>query len=339
MKVLVAPLNWGLGHASRCVPLVRRYLAQGDEVLLGGCGESLTLLRRHFPDLQVVELPLLELSYSGGDSQVGAMLRALPKIVRQSIGAHRTLRRLLRDDHLDLVVSDNLFGLWNRRVRSVYITHQLRVLMPGRRKWLEAVASWVHRQVWRHYDEVWIPDYEDPSQALGGIMSHVDYADKRLRYIGTLSRFEGCQGMEIESDYKGYDIVAVLSGLEPQRTLFEERICRLYAGGKARVLIVEGKMNCPPTRFRHGNITRVAHLDDTDLAAALLSAGWIISRSGYSSIMDLHALGVLSTKTEVVPTPGQPEQVYLALLHGSSYSCGRPIGSGDADYTYRNAIS
>lgn len=329
MKVLIAPLNWGLGHASRCVPLVRRRLAQGDEVLLAGCGESLSLLRRHFPDLRVVELPSLELSYSSGDSQVFAVLRALPKIVRQSIWAHRILRRLLRREPIDLVISDNLFGFWSRRVHSVYITHQLRIPMPGRNKMLESIAMWAHRQVWRHYDEVWVPDYEDPTRALGGTMSHIRRKDKRIRYIGPLSRFEGCRGMELESDYKGYDIVAVLSGLEPQRTLFEERICSLYAGRKARVLIVEGKINCPPTRLQHGNITRVAHLNDTDLAAALLSAGWIISRSGYSSIMDLAALGVLYTKTEVVPTPGQPEQVYLAILHGFSPVWGSvPADSG-----------
>lgn len=331
MKVLIAPLNWGLGHASRCVPLVRRYLAQGDEVLLGGSGDSLTLLRRHFPDLRVVELPPLELSYSSGNSQVGAMLRALPKIVCQSIGAHRTLRRLLRREHLDLVISDNLFGLWSRRVHSVYITHQLRIPMPRRLKMLESIGMWAHRQVWRHYDEVWVPDYEDPYRALGGTMSHIRRQDKRIRYIGPLSRFEGCQGMAIESDYKGYDIVAVLSGLEPQRTLFEEHICQIYAGRKARVLIVEGKIDCPPTRLRHGNITRVAHLNDTDLAAALLSARWIITRSGYSSIMDLAALGVLHTKAEVVPTPGQPEQMYLAILHGSSPTWGSVHADSDEE--------
>ncbi len=310
MTVLVAPLNWGLGHAARCIPLVRRHLAQGDEVLLAGCGESLALLRRHFPDLRWIALPPLELTYSRGSSQVFAMLRNLPKIVRQSIGAHRVLRRLLRQEQIDLVISDNLFGFRSNQVRSVYITHQLRILLPRPWQWLEPAAAWAHRWVWRHYDEVWIPDYEDPARALSGRMSHGVKPDPRLHYIDPISRFEGCQGMAIESDYAGYDTVAVLSGLEPQRTLFEQAIMQRYAGSDKTLLLVEGKISSPQTRLRHGNITRVAHLGDTDLAAALLTARHIISRSGYSSVMDMAALGVLD-RVEWHATPGQPEQEYL----------------------------
>ena len=95
MRVLVAPLNWGLGHAARCVPLVNRFLAQGDEVVLGGDGESLILLQKHFPTLQAIRFADLSLSYSAGKSQVGAMLRALPKIVRAAFTDHLLLENLL----------------------------------------------------------------------------------------------------------------------------------------------------------------------------------------------------------------------------------------------------
>lgn len=309
MKVLVAPLNWGLGHASRCIPLIRHYLVQGDEVVLGGDGESLLLLRRHFPTLRVLPLGALRLMYSKRNSQVWAMVRALPKIVGFSVQDHRLLRRYEAEVKFDLVISDNRFGLWTSGTRCVYITHQLRIFLPQRWRWLEPLVRYLHRAVYRHYDEVWVPDREQ--DGLSGDLSHHLPSDTRVRYIGTLSRFEGCAEMHIDSRFSGYDVVAVLSGLEPQRTMMEERIIRRYARSAERVLIVQGKVGKAATCLSHANITIVPHLNDTDMAAALLSAKHIIARSGYSTIMDLHALGVLS-RAELIPTPGQPEQEYLS---------------------------
>ncbi len=332
MKILVAPLNWGLGHAARCIPLVRKYVEAGDEVLLGGNGESLVLLHKHFPDLRTVMLAPLEVTYSTGNRQVGAMVHALPSLIRSAWQDHWMLEKLLQQEKIDLVVSDNRFGLFanytqtqktlfssrktdqegnkvRTEVRSVYITHQLHIMLPKGWRWAEPIAEWAHRQVWKHYDEVWVPDRKE--NGLSGKLSHGVTNDPRVQFIGTLSRFEGCAGMEIESDYKDYEVVAVLSGPEPQRSLFEKTIQERYAGRTERVLIVEGKVNRPPTRLRHGNITRVAHLNDTDMAAALLGARKIIARSGYSTLMDLDALGV-TEKAEWVATPGQSEQEYLA---------------------------
>lgn len=309
MKVLVAPLNWGLGHASRCIPIIRHYLAQGDEVVLGGDGDSLLLLRRHFPALRVLPLGALHLMYSKRDSQVGAMVRALPRIVRFSIEDHRLLRRYAAEEQFDLVISDNRFGLWVSGTRCVYITHQLRILLPVGWRCLESLAWRMHRAVYRHYDEVWVPDKEQ--DGLSGELSHNLPDDERVRYIGILSRFEGCGGMHIASRFSGYDVVAVLSGLEPQRTMLEDTIIRRYAPSAERVLVVEGRVGKAGTCLSHGNITVVPHLNDTDMAAALLSAKHIIARSGYSTIMDLYALGVLC-RAELIPTPGQPEQEYLS---------------------------
>ena len=119
MRVLLAPLNWGLGHASRCIPLVSRFLDEGHEVVLAGDGDSLLLLRKHFPSLPYFTLAPLNLRYSGSSSQVGAMLRALPAILRFSVADHRILKHILRDNRFDLVVSDNRFGLFSRNTRCV----------------------------------------------------------------------------------------------------------------------------------------------------------------------------------------------------------------------------
>ena len=317
MKLLVAPLNWGLGHASRCIPLVRQHLAAGDEVVLGGDGDSLFLLRRHFPDLPVLPLASLCLTYSAGNSQVGAMLRALPKIVCFSLRDHRLLNRYLKAEHFDLVISDNRFGLFSSMAKCVYITHQLHILLPRPWQWLSPLVSRLHAAVYRRFAEVWVPD--TPAHTLSGILSTPLSSTDRIRYIGALSRFEEGAKLHLDSQFANYDVVAVLSGLEPQRTLLEENILNRYAHSQERVLVVQGKPDRPATSLSHANITLVPHLNDTDLAAALLSARHIIARSGYSTIMDLSALGLLpctnpQKRVELIPTPGQPEQEYLARI-------------------------
>ncbi len=340
MRVFIAPLNWGLGHASRCVPLVRQYLANGDEVVLGGDGDSdsLLLLRHHFPNLRVLPLAPLRLTYSSGNSQVGAMLRAIPRLIRFSIRDHRLLRRYLVQEHFDLVISDNRFGLFSNRTKCVYITHQLRILLPRPWQWLQPLAHRLHARIYHRFAEVWVPDFAD--NGLSGILSHHLPADPHIRYIGPLSRFSSSpvpsyiykenaapqsaqKNLSDNMDdtyniYKDYDVVAVLSGLEPQRTLLENAIIRRYASVSDKVLVVQGKIapsatSVPPSPLSHpisSNITLVSSLDDPALAAALSSAKHIIARSGYSTIMDFHALGVLS-RAELIPTLGQPEQEYL----------------------------
>lgn len=318
MNILVAPLNWGLGHASRCIPIIERLQAEGHCVVLGGDGESLTLLRKHFPDLRVLPLAPLQLTYSQGKSQVWAMLRALPRLMRSARQDHKMLANYLRYEQIDQVIADNRFGLYSDRVPCVYMTHQLTIPLPRMWRWLEPLVARLHGRVIARFAECWIPDESVDAanavsrplgltQGLAGRLSHPAHMPANARYIGVLSRFAG---KEYTAD-ASYDVVAVLSGLEPQRTIFEKQIIERYANSDEQVLVVRGKMQGPPTVSRHRSITIVPWLDDNHLAAYLLGAKRIICRSGYSSVMDLAALGLLS-RAELHPTPGQPEQEYLA---------------------------
>ena len=320
MKILVAPLNWGLGHASRCVPLVHRFLTEGHEVILGGDGESLTLLRKHFPKLRYVYLAPLNLRYAKGRSQVWAMLRAIPKLIWWSIKDQALFKAVLREEHIDQIISDNRFGLYSSTTECIYITHQLHIFFPKGWRWLEPLAARLHARIYTRYNKVWIPDFEDPQKSLAGELSHpkskIKNRKSKIEYIGPLSRFSSVNRQS--SNRQFFDIVAVLSGLEPQRTLLEKEIVARYTDpslqvgeGVGSVLLVQGLMNRPNTRIKRGKITIVPYMNDAELCAALLGAKHIIARSGYSTIMDLHALGVLE-KAELIPTPGQPEQDYLA---------------------------
>lgn len=317
MKILVAPLNWGLGHASRCVPLVQRFMDEGHEVILGGDGESLTLLRKHFPKLRYTYLAPLNLRYSKGKRQVCAILRALPKLIRWSLKDHWMLKALLREEAIDQVISDNRFGLYNKKTECVYITHQLHIMLPRGWRWAEPIASRIHARIYTRFNKVWVPDYEDKEKCLAGELSHshlpFDHVPCTIKFIGPLSRFEKMENREAVVSEK-YNVVAVLSGLEPHRTLLEQEIVSRYDGKGERVLIVQGLMHRPNTRIKRGNITIVPYLSDQELIEALSGAKHIIARSGYSTLMDFNALGILD-KAELIPTPGQPEQEYLATLY------------------------
>ena len=144
MKILVAPLNWGLGHATRCIPIIRHYLSQGDEVILGGDGNSLRLLQRTFPTLRCIDLPSLELRYTTNAQQRGFYFRAVWALMRFTIADHYYLRQALAIEHFDLVIADNRFGCFSRDVRSVYITHQLYPVLPKRLRLLQPLARAVH---------------------------------------------------------------------------------------------------------------------------------------------------------------------------------------------------
>ncbi|MCQ2312001.1 MAG: hypothetical protein MJZ84_00940 [Paludibacteraceae bacterium] len=339
MKIFIAPLNWGLGHATRCVPLIDRFLAQGHEVVLGGDGLSLQYLRQRYPHLRSIELAPLNLRYSSGKRQVFAMLVAIPKLIRFSLRDHRLLKRIQAQESFDEIISDNRFGLWlplnstlsTLNYRCVYLTHQLHILFPRPYRWLEPLAARLHAWVYKHYTEVWIPD--TPDHRLSGNLSTLnsklpplgtlsECADAplnsklstlNLKYVGPLSRFttlnsklpplgtlSECADAPLNSKLSTLNskkTVALFSGLEPHRTLFEQAILERYRGHEEDVLLVNGKLD--------------KQLSDSELAYYLTHAEKIIARSGYSTIMDLDALGVLD-KAELIPTPGQPEQEYLA---------------------------
>lgn len=323
MKILIAPLNWGLGHAARCVPIVRYYLERGDEVVLAGDGDSFTLLKRTFPTLRTIDLPPLDLRYTTNAQQRGFYLRAAWTLARFTIADHYYLRQILAREHFDWVISDNRFGLFSKDIHSVYLTHQLYPILPKRLRLFQRIARAVHACIYKRYCEVWVPDYADSLHNLSGELSHGGRFDKRAKYIGPLSRFarafsegipKGCRrdaSPHTLHSTSNYTTLALLSGLEPQRSIFEREILQRFAQSVEPVLLVRGKLSEPHTVLKKGNITVVPSITDDELIAVAENARMIIARSGYSTIMDLEALGLLD-KTEFHPTPGQSEQEYLA---------------------------
>ncbi len=315
MKVLICPLNWGLGHATRCIPLIDQYIQQGHIVHIATDGIALKLLQERYPQLRFWHAPSYSIRYSKGTSQVAKLLFQLPGIVKSIFQEHSWLKKHVNAESYDLILSDNRFGMWHSTIKSVYITHQLQIKMPDGIKFLEPIAWWLHRQIIKQYAECWIPDFSGTNN-LSGELSHGKPLLPNTVYIGPLSRFSF---LKASPSVNVFDAVCIVSGPEPQRTLFETQLLRRFSNYSGKVLLLRGLPGSKNTLNHTENIHVKNSLNDVDLAGYLLSCNKIICRSGYSTIMDLYTLNCLH-KAEMIATPGQTEQQYLQKLYLHKYS-------------------
>lgn len=309
-RVLICPLNWGLGHATRDIPVIYDLLAHHYAVMIAADGDAFALLKKEFPELPFIRFPSFAISYTKGKSLVWKMMCSIPEILRGIFDEHKKLSEIIHKERIDIVISDNRFGLWNSSVVSIFITHQLMIKMPKGLRWFEPILHGINRWFIKKYDECWIPDNAG-SNNFSGDLSHKYSLPAHARFIGILSRFRNFEPPEI--DVKRYSLVFVLSGPEPQRTILE-RLCISFAQKmQHKSLIIRGKPDSkekPPTKI--SCVDFVNHLPDEMLGSYLQKAQIIICRSGYSTIMDLAALNQTAI---LIPTPGQTEQEYLAEYH------------------------
>ncbi len=316
MKTLVAPLNWGLGHATRCIPLIQKLLSEGHEIIIATDGHPMELLKAAFPDLSYITLASYKIHYNKGKSQLTAMLRSIPVILWGIIREHHQLKKIIREHQIERVISDNRFGLWNKHLHSTYITHQLMIKMPKGLGFMTPVIWLGHRFFINRFDVCLIPDFEGEDN-LSGDLSHKYPVPRHARFIGPLSRLTQFSTQSPIIPGLRFDTVALVSGPEPQRTIFEQQLIKRFKNSTDRVLIIQG-LPADKTSGQidetHENLTILPHLDTDKLASILLQAKEIICHSGYSTLMDLYALNCLD-KAELIPTPGQTEQEYLALYH------------------------
>ncbi len=291
-RILVAPLNWGLGHATRCIPIVRDLIHNGKDVIIASDGEALVLLQKEFPDLTSVLLPSYDISYHG-NSMLLDMLKSGPGILKAIRAEKKKTREICLEYKIDAIISDHRYGVRHKDVPSIIVAHQLYIPYPS-----EAIAriiSSINRRLIRKFDTCWIPDNPAPS-SLAGKMSNPEGLPS-FHHLGPLSRLEIHPGIKVDRH-----VSAILSGPEPARSKLESKLIPIVRaqGG----LIVQGKPG-----LNHGrDKDLIPFLGSQELNTLILSSEWIICRSGYTSIMDLMKL---NKKAILIPTPGQPEQLYL----------------------------
>ena len=309
-RILVAPLDWGLGHATRCIPIITALLKRNAEVIIAGSGSSAELLKMEFPGLKQCSFPAYNPRYPKNGNMVGGMAWQLPGFIKTIYHEHARLNELAATEKIDVVISDNRYGCYSLRVKSVFITHQLNILMPGSFKWIEGIVNHFNHHQIKNFDECWIPapDNHLLGELLRGkIPSHT-------RFIGYLSRLR-----KQPAEHK-YDIVAIASGPDPQRTILVDMLREQFKATQLRVFLVAGDVAGEEKISTSGNLTEANYLGTDKLNSIIEQGDIIVARSGYSTIMDLARLG---KKAIFIPTPGQTEQTYLAeqlMKQGTAFS-------------------
>lgn len=303
-KILVASLNWGLGHAVRDIPLITALLKNNYKVIIAGEGASGELLKKEFPKLQYINLSSFSISYPNNNFFILKLLIQIPKILFGIRKEHKQLQDIIKNYQIDIVISDNRYGLYSDKIPCIFITHQIYPVLPKSLKFLEKFIFKIHKREISKFNKCLIPDFEGNTN-MTGCLSHKYQLPENFNFIGILSQFE-LQKKEPEN-FK-YDIAVILSGPEPQRSIFEDIISEKVLQTGKNAIIITGKPNLS-YKNKNNKLTIVSHLLRKQMQEIIINSKIIISRSGYTTIMDLVKL---HKKAILIPTPGQTEQEYFA---------------------------
>ncbi len=316
-RVIVSVLDWGLGHASRSSVIVRTLVGRGCRVTLAGSGASLGLLAAEFPELDVVYLRSFSPRLRGGRWLWAEVMLQVPSFLLSVLRERRRAEALARSLRPDMIVSDNRYGVRSRLCPSVIVTHQLRPrVSPSAPRWLNSVLAAALGLFIRRFDACLVPDF-----AIGGLSGEMSSAPGwrvPTHCIGLLSRLAGADA-EPEPPVEW---LGLASGPEPQRGEFVASLTERFESepGRRVVICADAAVADHVTR---GGVEVLGMVEPCRLKGLLLAARNVVSRSGYSTLMDLKAIGRLDPSVSLVPTPGQAEQVYLAHRVEELYGCSR----------------
>lgn len=323
-NILIAPLDWGLGHATRIMPLIDLLLKKQQRVIIAGNGDSFFLLKEQYPNLTFYELPGYNISYPSGKNASVQTLLQTPKVLKTIQQENKIVAEIVAKENIQLIISDNRYGVRNEKIKSIFICHQIALQAPNSMRFMNPLLLRLHLQQIHKFDALWIPD-EANENNLSGKLSHDINFKIPTTYIGIQSRFSDLitshltfllkekgsllkDETALKLDNIDFDILVVLSGPEPQRTFLENELKKVLKKIPQKILFIQGKTETLNT-FQEENITTISYLNTNDLFIALQKAKAIICRSGYSTIMDLAVLG---KKAILIPTIGQTEQEYLS---------------------------
>jgi len=295
-RVLITPLNWGLGHATRCIPIIEWLLRHKIDVAIASDGQALDILKTSFPNLPHFSLPDYNIRYPFKSMEINMLLQS-PKILLAIWREKKAIKKIERQWRFDIIISDNRYGCISNDASTIFITHQLNIMASNPlSKWM---VNLVNRLLIKRFDQVWVPDYKGNKSLAGDLSTSKYFPD--AHYLNPISRFQA-----IKTDKKR-DILLLLSGPEPARTHLENKLISIFKETDYNWLLVRGSHLTNPNikgiPFKH-------LLYGKELNQTIQSSRLVICRSGYTSIMDLDKL---KQKAILIPTPGQTEQEYLAI--------------------------
>lgn len=297
--ILIAPLNWGLGHATRCIPIIRALQENNYIPIIASDGIALELLRKEFPNIQTLELPSYQIEYAkNGTNFKWKLIQNGPKMIKAILEEKKIIQNWIEKYGIDGIISDNRLGVFSKKIPSVFITHQLNV-MTGNTTW---ITSKIHQYIIKKYTECWVPDLAGTPN-LTGKLGHIDNPNLKTKYIGPLSR------LQKKLLPKKYDLLVILSGPEPQRGMLEKHLKKEIVRYNGNVIFIEGNIEKEQKTTTVGTVLYYNFMNSTELELAFNESEMVLCRSGYTTIMDL---AQLRKKAFFIPTPGQYEQEYLA---------------------------
>ncbi len=307
MKIIYAVCSWGLGHATRSLPLIRKLVKEGNELSIISHGRSLKLLKDEIGETQkYIEIEDYPMLLSENSRQFMAKsIVYWPSFVSKMINGQKKIQKILEKEKYDRIISDGRYDIYSRKTPSFFISHQMRIMNPLRIKMFESGSEIFNLFFFKRFCGVIVPDF--CKNNLSGDLSHnlnrID--EKKIHYVGVLSDFKKI------NKSKNIDYLISISGPEPQRTILEEKLITQISDLKGKIVVTLGKTE-KLDKFKKDGIETYSFLPGDKREEFLNSTKLVVARSGYSTILDLAVIGA---KALLIPTPGQVEQEYLAEYH------------------------
>ena len=302
-NILISVLDWGLGHATRCIPIIKTLQNQGANITVACTPKLKNIFKKELENVDYLSLPGYNISYSRHQNLLFfSLLKQLPHLLAVINKERKWLQKICLERKFDAIISDNRFGFYHKKIPSVYITHQL--FIETGNSFLNSWAQKIHYRFINKFAECWVPDVKE-MPGLAGALSHPKKLPQiPVHYLGIYSRFT-----KVELP-KNIDYLFILSGPEPQRTIFEEIILKqLPEFPVAKMVLVRGLPLAEEIVSTQKNLKIYNHVAAAELSELIQSSNQIICRSGYTSLLDLVSLKKFA---HLIPTPGQTEQIYLA---------------------------
>lgn len=288
-KVIYGVLDWGLGHATRSLPIIKKLQSQNNEVIVASDGLALRWLKNELPETQFLNCPSYKVKYKGKTLKSIILGNAF-NVGKAILKENWKLKKWIKVYKPNILISDSRFGFYNNNIPSIFITHQINLKAP-------LVINQANHFFLSKFNSIWVPDFED--SVLSGELSRSNKFKNKIQFIGPISRLQK-KNLSIE-----YRYCVVLSGPEPSRSRLEKKLLGKLKHLENDIIVVRGSDNLPPlnSSLKHINLAGTEQLNNV-----LLKSDKIISRSGYTSILDYYCL---SKPAILIPTPGQTEQEYL----------------------------
>ena len=307
--VFLSPLNWGLGHSTRDIPIIRELLAHGHEVTIGSSGNALALLKRECPECNFVLFKDYPAPYSASRFFLPKFVASIPILLRALARERTKLDQILAENRFDLIISDNRMGVYSRKIPSYFITHQLRFSLPTYLYPFEMLTIPVNSFFHIKYDGVIVPDVAPNGNNLSGKLcrSNLDATNHRVYYAGI---FTSTEKMRVAEDL---DYLAIVSGPEPQRTKLEEIILKQIQKLPGEKVVLLGSPQKEARQKLDENTTVYSYVSNEEKVLLMNRAKFLIARSGYTTMMEMAEID--KRHGLFTPTPGQTEQEYLSRYY------------------------